>query len=85
MLDRFNPDDLLNLDTLTSDRSGVDARSGADNAGAGAGETDARAYAHTSEKSREDRLQKREGKSATRTVKQAIAMKHSKVLKNPHD
>ncbi|HSH86420.1 MAG TPA: hypothetical protein VK958_04125 [Methylophilus sp.] len=37
------------------------------------------------EKSRESNLKRREGKSATRTVKQAMAIKHSKALKNAHD
>jgi hypothetical protein len=42
-------------------------------------------HSQTREKSREDHLQMREGKSATRTVKQAIAIKHSKALKNAHE
>lgn len=32
--------------------------------------------------SRKDNLKQREGKSATRTVKQSLAIKHSKVLKH---
>ncbi|KQT42412.1 MULTISPECIES: hypothetical protein [unclassified Methylophilus] len=42
-------------------------------------------HSQTREKLREYHLQRREGKSATRTVKQAMAIKHSKALKNAHE
>jgi hypothetical protein len=71
MLDRLNPH-YFNSDSL-------------DVAYASSQLKDDHSHSSTRDKSREDNLQHREGKSATRTVKQAMAMKHSKTLKNAHD
>lgn len=70
MLDRLHPD------YFNSDRVDVTYASLA---------REDSSHSQTSEKSREDILQRREGKSATRTIKQAMAIKHSKALKNAHD
>jgi hypothetical protein len=70
MLDRLHPD------YFDSDRE--------DEAYASSSAKDTN-HSETREKSREGHLQRREGKSATRTVKQAMAIKHSKALKNAHE
>ncbi len=71
MLDKSNSD-YFNSDRLDTSYASSENRNDSSNSQA-------------NERSREDNLQRREGKSATRTVKQAMAIKHLKALKNAHD